>query len=214
MSTSRKRAPSARSLKTKAKILDAAEMVFAERGFEGATLRDIAGRAGVPVGLVHHHGVSKEELFCQTVRRRAGEMAEIRQQSLTDLKASGSLTLYKILDCFMRAYITLAETGGDHWRAYGRLVAHVSSDPRWRELTAECFDPTAGLFLDEILKLYPNANRAAAAAGQVYSVSAMLAHLNSGWRIDALGDGHNERELDRLVNFCAAGFEVILKGRP
>ena len=210
MSTLRKRAPSARSLETKAKILDAAEMVFAERGFEGASLRDIAGQAAVPVGLVHHHGGSKEELFCQTVRRRASEMADIRQQSLEELKAAGDLTLHKILDCFMRAYMTLAETGGDHWRAYGRLVAHVSSDPRWRELTAECFDPTAGLYLDEIVKLYPKADRAAAAAGQVYSVSSMLAHLNSGWRIDALGDGHNERELDRLVTFCAAGFEAIL----
>lgn len=214
MSTERKRAPSARSLATKAKILDAAEMVFAERGFEGAALRDIAGLANVPVGLVHHHGGSKEDLFCQTVRRRAAEMAEIRLKSLARLKASGDLSLHRILDCFMRAYIILAETGGDHWRAYGRLVAHVSSDPRWQELTAECFDPTAGQYLDEILKLYPGAGRAAAAAGQVYSVSAMLAHLNSGWRIDALGDGHNESEFSRLVTFCAAGFEAILKDQP
>ncbi len=210
MSTVRKRAPSARSLETKARILDAAELVFAERGFEGAALRDIAKLADVPVGLVHHHGNSKEELFCQTVRRRAAEMADIRVKSLEALKEADDINLYTILDCFIRAYIILAETGGDHWRAYGRLVAHVSSDPRWKELTEECFDPTANLYLDEILNLYPKAERPAAAAGQVYSVSAMLAHLNSGWRIDALGNGHKETELDRLVTFCAAGFEAIL----
>ncbi|MCG8494183.1 MAG: TetR family transcriptional regulator [Sneathiellales bacterium] len=212
MSTARKRAPSARSLETKAKILDAAELVFAERGFEGAALRDIATLAAVPVGLVHHHGRSKEELFCQTVRRRATEMAQIRMESLARLKESGDLTLYAILDCFMRAYITLAETEGAPWRAYGRLVAHVSSDPRWKGLTEECFDPTASAYLDEILTLYPDAERAAAAAGQVYSVSSMLAHRNSGWRIDALGEGHQETELERLVTFCAAGFEAILNG--
>jgi len=211
LSTARKRAPSARSLETRAKILDAAELIFAERGFEGAALRDIAKLAGVPVGLVHHHGKSKEELFCQTVRRRAAEMADIRMESLARLKESGDLTLYGILDCFMRAYITLAETEAAPWRAYGRLVAHVSSDPRWKPLTEECFDPTASAYLDEILKLYPEAERSAAAAGQVYSVSSMLAHLNSGWRIDALGDGHQETELARLVTFCAAGFEAILK---
>ncbi len=213
MSSNRKRAPSARSLETRARILDAAEALFAERGFEGASLRDIAQLAEVPVGLVNHHGGKKEELFCLTVRRRANEIAEIRQKSLKELQQSGDLSLYKILSCFMRAYITLAETEGGHWRAYGRLMAHVSSDPRWSDLTAECFDPTAGLYLDEILKLYPDAPRAAAAAGQVYSVSSMLAHLNSGWRIEALGEGHNERDLDSLVTFCTAGFEAILKQR-
>jgi len=38
----RQRAPSRRSLETRARILDAAERLFAERGFEGASVRDIA----------------------------------------------------------------------------------------------------------------------------------------------------------------------------
>jgi AcrR family transcriptional regulator len=46
-----------------AAILQAARAAFAERGFAGATLRDIAERAGVTHGLVIRHFESKESLF-------------------------------------------------------------------------------------------------------------------------------------------------------
>ena len=213
MTTARKRAPSARSLETKARILNAAEQVFSVHGFEGASLRDIAKLAEVPVGLVQHHGNNKEDLFCQTVSRRAEELSRIRVEGLEELKENGDLTLRNILDCFMRAYLTLAQHGGDHWLAYGRLVAHVSSDPRWKDLAAECFDPTVARFLDEILALYPEASRDAAAAGQIYSVSAMLAFLNSGWRIDAMSPGAGDADIEHLIDFCTAGMEAVLK-RP
>ncbi len=206
----RQRAPSQRSLQTKAKILDAAECLFADRGFEGASIRDIAARAGVQVGLVHHHGGGKEELFYQTVARRAGELARIRVETLEALQASGPLNLRDILDCFIRPYVTLALSGGDGWMAYGRLVAHVSVDPRWRDIAAEYFDPTAQRFIAEIAKLYPGTDPALLASGQVYSVSAMLAHLNSAWRVEALSKGGDLAQIDSLIAFCAAGIEAMI----
>ena len=45
----RQRAPSKRALASRARILDAAERVFARGGFDGATMRDIAAEAAVPV---------------------------------------------------------------------------------------------------------------------------------------------------------------------
>lgn len=47
----------------RAAILEAARAAFAERGFAGATLRDIARRAGVTHGLVIRHFDSKDSLF-------------------------------------------------------------------------------------------------------------------------------------------------------
>lgn len=49
-------------LTARARIRDAALHLFAERGPEAATIRDIAARAGVSLGLVRHHFGSKEEL--------------------------------------------------------------------------------------------------------------------------------------------------------
>nr|WP_321249088.1 TetR/AcrR family transcriptional regulator [uncultured Ruegeria sp.] len=207
----RQRAPSKRSLQTRARILDAAEALFADRGFEGASIRDIAAKAGVQVGLVHHHGGGKEELFHKTVARRADELAQIRLDALNALKEAGQPTLRGVLDCFIRPYITLAETGGVGWMAYGRLVAHVSVDPRWRAIAAECFDPTARRFIAEIAALYPKVDAALLASGQVYSVSAVLAHLNSAWRVDALSEGGQLAGTDELIDFCAAGIEALVR---
>ncbi|WP_171177074.1 TetR/AcrR family transcriptional regulator [Ruegeria sp. HKCCD8929] len=210
MEKQRRRAPSQRSLQTRARILDAAEILFAERGFEGASIRDIAARAGVQVGLVHHHGGGKEELFHRTVARRADELSRIRIEGLEALKARGAVTLHGVIDCFIRPYVTLAQTGGPGWLAYGRLVAHVSADPRWRWIAAECFDPTARRFIEEVAVLYPEVDPQLIATGQVYSVSAMLAFLNTGWRIEALSPGADEARLEQLIDFCVAGVEAML----
>lgn len=48
---------------TRDRILAAAVDLFSERSFDGATTREIAGRAGVTQPLVHHHFGSKEELW-------------------------------------------------------------------------------------------------------------------------------------------------------
>ena len=65
---------------TRAKILQAALDLFAERGFDGASIRDIAKRAGVFHGLIKYHFESKEELWKSAVdylfERQAKEMAD------------------------------------------------------------------------------------------------------------------------------------------
>ena len=48
---------------TRASILDAARRTFAEKGFDKASIRAIAGDAGVDPALVHHYFGTKEQLF-------------------------------------------------------------------------------------------------------------------------------------------------------
>ncbi len=48
---------------TRGEILDAARAEFAERAYDGATIRSIAARAGVDAALVHHYFGTKEQLF-------------------------------------------------------------------------------------------------------------------------------------------------------
>jgi AcrR family transcriptional regulator len=48
---------------TRAQLLDAARAEFAERGYEGATVRAIADRAGVDAAMVNHWFGGKEALF-------------------------------------------------------------------------------------------------------------------------------------------------------
>jgi AcrR family transcriptional regulator len=59
--TSRRTRPSADV--TRRRILDAALELFSERGFDGASTRDIAARAGVTQPLLGYHFRSKDELW-------------------------------------------------------------------------------------------------------------------------------------------------------
>jgi len=50
------------------KLLEAAEELFAQRGFDGATVREICDRAGMNVAAVNYHFGDKEALFVEAVK--------------------------------------------------------------------------------------------------------------------------------------------------
>lgn len=205
----RKRAPSEKALATKLRVFDAAEKVFAERGFDGATIRDIAAEAGEPVGTIHHHGGGKTALFHRTVARRADTLSADRLGALQQVLAEGNQTLEGLLDAFIRPFFEL--TAQDpRWRHYARLVAYVSVDSRWRDISSACFDPVADVFILELSRLLPTRPKQQIVEGFVYTVSAMLALLTSQDRMSELGAGQdvNSTQVDHLIRFCAAGFRV------
>jgi AcrR family transcriptional regulator len=55
-------------------LLDAAEEVFGEKGFQDATIKEIAERAEFSVGAVYGIVSGKEDLLAQTLKRRAVEL--------------------------------------------------------------------------------------------------------------------------------------------
>jgi AcrR family transcriptional regulator len=59
-----------RTEKTQAKILDAAQALFAEQGFERTQLEEVAARAGYTRGAIYAHFPSKEDLFLALMEHR------------------------------------------------------------------------------------------------------------------------------------------------
>ena len=55
------------------RLLDIAEQKFAEKGYFGTGLREIATAAGTTLGLINHHFGNKEALFRHVIERRASE---------------------------------------------------------------------------------------------------------------------------------------------
>jgi AcrR family transcriptional regulator len=59
-----------RTEETQAKILDAAEAIFSEQGFEKTQLEEVAARAGYTRGAIYAHYSSKEDLFLALMEHR------------------------------------------------------------------------------------------------------------------------------------------------
>src|SRR5882724_9640976 len=72
---------------TKARILDAAEALFMEHGFEATSLRSITAAAAVNLAAVNYHFGSKEELFRAVLTRRLDPMNQARVALLDRFEA-------------------------------------------------------------------------------------------------------------------------------
>jgi AcrR family transcriptional regulator len=77
---------------TRRRLLDAAGACFAARGFRGATMREIAARAGVNLAAANYHFGSKQALYLEVVRehfealeRRLAEAGATSDQALDGL---------------------------------------------------------------------------------------------------------------------------------
>ena len=64
------------------KILDTAERLFIEKGYDRASLQEIIQETGLSKGAIYHHFASKEEILyavCDRIGRRNGEvLAQVR----------------------------------------------------------------------------------------------------------------------------------------
>lgn len=93
--TSRVQRPSADA--TRDRILSASVTVFAERGFEGTSLREVARRADVSQPLLNYHFQSKTELWQAALERLIGHMRERLRSRSEGLRGVDDVTTAKLL---------------------------------------------------------------------------------------------------------------------
>jgi AcrR family transcriptional regulator len=76
--------PAFKDLTARARIRDAALRLFAERGVDRATIRDIAEAAGVSAGLVRHHFGSKDDLRAACDAHALDQLMWIKEQAIVE----------------------------------------------------------------------------------------------------------------------------------
>jgi len=114
----------------RARIFMIAAEEFARRGFHGASVDEVARRAGIAKGAVYLYFDSKLDLYKETLRAGAAVLEEILDRALADGDCLGS----RLRFVYSRAQTAL-EGAPQMWRMYCNLVN--SSDPDLLPMAAE-----------------------------------------------------------------------------
>ena len=186
---------------TRTAILDAAENLFAAASFDIVSMRDVAAKAKVPLGLINYHFQSKEKLFEAIIARRSDELNGRRREAIAAIQ--GKPDLRQVLDVFLRPYLELMLEGGPGWRAYGRLLTQTGQAQRWTRLITRHFKETQDIILNALLEAEPRLTKEAAARGYVHLVSIMFGIFAAN---DLLGvvskRAYNSSDLQRAYDYA------------
>jgi AcrR family transcriptional regulator len=117
---------------TTADILDAAEKLFAHRGFTAVTVRDIAAEAGVSHALVHRYLGSKQDVYRAMLARREDVISDAAPPEGDLLEASSLMLREAVLH--QRNYVRLIAHSALHGLSYERTVGRFAATARLVEL--------------------------------------------------------------------------------
>jgi AcrR family transcriptional regulator len=117
---------------TKERILDAAETLFMEHGFEATSVRLITASAGANLAAANYHFGSKEELFQAVLTRRLDPMNQERVALLDRFEletAPDPLPCERILDALFIPALKLARDPARGGSNFLRLLGRAYADP-------------------------------------------------------------------------------------
>ncbi len=200
-----------------ANILQAAERLFATRGFHGVSIRDIADEAGVPLALVGYYYGPKLSLYHAIFRAHAGYI-DVRLQSLAQAQqaAPPGQLLEEIVKAFVLPVLEVASQPAGHH--FLRLLSRGMNDHLEEDepIIRELFDPLAHAFIDAMAAALPQATRSQAAWCYQFALGALLHHVNDR-RIERLSLGQNQPGDEAtagplLVRFIAQGLRGACGG--
>lgn len=214
------RGTDAQNMEARDRLLDAAEDLFAENGFEGTSVREITALAECNVAAVNYHFRGKENLYIEMFRHRMQRVRDIRLASIAKVMSddAANVSLEELLGAFASAFLEpfLDQSSG---RRFMRLSLREMLDPHLpREMFyTETIEPVMSAMSGALTKLYPQLNEKEAMMS-IQSIVAQLLHsmctrhiiAGSGRAALPLADLHNA--IDHIVAFSAAGIRAYVEG--
>lgn len=212
-----------KSAGTRARILDAAEALFIQHGYDGTSLRLVTKAAAVNLGAVNYHFGGKEGLFEALLAARLDPMHSARMTLLDEYEAAAAarpLDCERILGALFIPALDIARDpargGPDFLRFLGR--AYVDPSSLLRKFLSERYAPTISRFKDAFGRALPHLGRQELSWRLHFTLGA-LAYTLAGadaWKlISALKSGNSATDvgddellLHRLAPFLIAGLQA------
>lgn len=130
------------------RILESADELFAEIGFDATTTREIAARAGVNKALIHYHFESKDQLLERLLARYYDDLAAVLAVTL---QAEGDLRTRfgALLDAYLDFLV-------EH-QNFSRIVQREASGGRHQGFISDRMTPLFAMAMAAIDERYPTA---------------------------------------------------------
>jgi len=199
------------------KLLDAAEKLFAEKGFDGTSVRDITNEAKCNVAAVNYHFGGKDNLYKEAFRRKLILLRDIRVKRIDEVMSrAGETTLEDLLRAFGKAFFEplVGVSGGSR---FIKLWLREMLDQRLPAamFIEETFRPVLGSLQKALLKVCPSLGEARSMSS-AHAVVGQLAHLLQVHEFWAQAHDSPEFDLNSaleyIVEFSAAGIRGFAKG--
>ena len=202
---------------TKERLLDAAERLFAERGFAGTSMRAVTQAADASVSAANYHFGSKKALLQAALLRRLEPLNRRRLEALDALEAAAGdepVSLEALLEAFLRPGFEARRDAGDGRPPFRSIAARLYVDPHEMvsSLKVEFFGPVIARFLDALAGALPDRTRDELVLDFQFFIGAMVHVISGNTRIE--WDGARPRSipdewvLQRMVSFTAAGLRA------
>ncbi|MCK9984658.1 MAG: hypothetical protein AzoDbin1_01130 [Azoarcus sp.] len=218
------RAPTERqsASETRDRILDAAEALFVEHGFEATTMRMITSRADANIAAVNYHFGSKDALIQEVFKRRLTELNRRRLAALDRLEAEAGgapLKPSRIVEAFFGTALEMAADTAHGGHTFMRLLGRTYTEPNGfvRQFLAEEYAEAVERFLAALYRALPDVPREEILWRFHFMMGAM-SYAIAG--TDALqlfagkfDDAAPERLLPRLMSFLLGGLRAPLPGQ-
>jgi AcrR family transcriptional regulator len=197
------------SASTKERILTAAEVLFAQRGFDGGSLRQLTSAAGVNLAAVNYHFGSKDKLVEEVFRRRLDALNADRLNALAKVAGAPDTTLDDVLGAFIRPALELSNDGSGSLFMRVLARAFAEHDDRLRQFLSENYGHVMRQFTAEFARLLPQLSREEL-YWRIDLVTGALTHAMSGFgmiqrKSDVTERSHREQTAAHLIRFAAAG---------
>jgi AcrR family transcriptional regulator len=199
---------------TRDRILKTAERLFAERGFNGVSVRELAGAANVNIASIGYHFRSKEGLLAQVYRRHCEPMIEERLRGLDAAsRLAGSARVAAIIEAFVRPALSQVNVAEGETFIRLRAVLSGENSELLEKLVSENFDQSSTAFIDSLCDCLPHLSRTDVCwrfhflLGTVYYTAAgpHRIYAFSNRRCDP---GNTEAVIEELVPFMTRAFQA------
>jgi AcrR family transcriptional regulator len=209
------------SQKTRERVIFVATRLFAERGFDSVSLREITREANANIGAVNYHFGSKEVLIQEVFRTFAGPINELRLQELTSYEqeaGDGPLDPERVVRALVGPAIRSAADVRDvgHYMARLVVLARALPRPSITEVLSEEYDHIFNRFVFALSRAFPTLGREEICWRYDFTVGSMLyvvGYFDRTNRISRLTANlcdttDLERIIDQFVAFIVDGLRA------